>query len=380
MATTRTKIDLAPYDVKTSEFAQVLKTVRDNVAKLLSLTAKVYSAPGKVTVTLNNGSVITFGKKEVRTMWTSVLKDITDLRRYYDASKRKKKSKRKNAGSAFEDLVQVKQYAIDFFSRVNMGYVSPVLTPVQTVVNGKTIMSPIGEMGQVIGSIDPENGGLLTAWLTNPDRNAAIMFQNKVSKRVIVNILFYIYARVNNLRSLAAVNQGKPYVQWQTAMLGATDELAGTFSEGFAKIANNSASRGGNFGVRGFRSSDFSTITATIVEKNPQLDIKAQAATPEQGSEILKMYLNGTKQFSSTKNLKNASNDVWGARMSQAQTGFQQVAAQAGNLPGSNDAVRQILSMYAMADMFQLSIQFINHLHGTNYDAINKVRSSARKA
>lgn len=366
--------DTDEYRKTTKEFKDIVDEYRSDLSNLVSLVAKMYStkAGGKGEVTTADGRKVVLGRTDVRQLVTVLLNEMAELKKIFRVSmSRPKSSKRGQGASTFQKIMRVENDIVQFFLNANMGRIDPRMVPTQQVVDDKTIMSPIDAQGnpneQYVSDSQP-----LAQYLR--DDAAAEIFRQGVCRRVMINILITIYGYANNAVGRAMVNQNKPYVQWNTALSGATPELARAFDRGFSQMQ---ARTNGRFGPNGFRNADNSTLASSVVRNDPALSIEAQANTEEQGKAILKAYLAAAKPVTETKSLTDLNS--WFQRLQAARSGLEQAARNAGSLSGSNQNVQTILTYYVAVDYLQLFLQMVNTLHGLNYKEIKKARTAYKK-
>ena len=184
----RSPRDRTADDLDDKVFGEKLKGLVAHLNQLQKLSSHVYSLGKTQSLVYPNGKRV--GRKELRTLFSQLGKEITSLKRNYkEHGKRKKRVRQGTAG--FKNPIVVNDAMIGFFSEANLG-------PAQPGVPG------------------------------SPPLNTQLMLlRTRITTRAIMTPVFNIYAQVNGMQRDPANRQ----------FLSSTPQMDKWFSQTYAELA-----------------------------------------------------------------------------------------------------------------------------------------------
>ena len=184
----RSPVDRAALDLDDKVFGEKLKGIVTNLNQLQKLSSHVYSLGKTQSLVYPNNKRV--GRKELRTLFSQLGKEITGLKKHYkEHGKRKKRVRRGTAG--FKNPIVINDNMVNFFREANLGPAVPT---------------------------DPASG---------PLNQRLMLIQNRITTRAIMTPAFNIYAHVNGMQKDPANRQ----------FLASTPLMDKYFSATYAQLA-----------------------------------------------------------------------------------------------------------------------------------------------
>ena len=178
MATSPTSVaqhpEQDPFLLSPKEFTAKLDQIVKHLNNLQKLGVKVNSLGKTQRLVYPNGQTV--GRKELRTLYSQLGKEIKGLRKNYAAAHKKKKRKKRVGGSAgFKNPIKVTDNMREFFSNASLGpsvpgnpssqALSQILAVGQNGITTRAIMTPLFNIYAHVNQMqkDPANKQFLTA-------------------------------------------------------------------------------------------------------------------------------------------------------------------------------------------------------------------------